>query len=312
MDGGLPISVMPPAPSRAASVAVVIPHRNDVARLWRCLLALMPQADAATEVVVVDNASTNPLDGVRAAHPGLSIVVEPQAGAAHARNAGVAATVAPIVLFLDCDCVPAPDWLARARASLERADLVGGRVDVFDEAEPGSPEASETGPGERRGNRTGAQAFEAIFAFNNRAYVETKGFSVTANLATRRDVLQAVGGFRDGVSEDLDWCRRATALGFRLAYDDAMRVAHPSRGDWPALRRKWERLTREGFGLERSRLRWGLRALAMPPSALVHAPRALRHASLPRRDRLAAVGMLLRLRTARAGWMLRQALTGRP
>ena len=64
--------------------------------------------------------------------------------------------------------------------------------------------------------------------------------------------------------------------------------------------------------LERSRLRWGLKALVMPPSALVHAPHALRHAGLPAGERLAAAGMLLRLRTARAGWMLRQALTGRP
>lgn len=122
--------------------------------------------------------------------------------------------------------------MAVARKTLERhtADLVGGRVSVFDETPP---------------PRTGAQAFEVAFAFDNRAYIAAKGFSVTANLVTRRDVFLATGPFVHGVSEDLDWCRRATAKGFRLAYDDDLRVGHPSRNDWPALRRKWQRVAED-------------------------------------------------------------------
>ena len=34
-----------------------------------------------------------------------------------------------------------------------------------------------------------------MFAFDNRTYVEAKGFSVTANLFTTRAVFDAVGGF---------------------------------------------------------------------------------------------------------------------
>jgi GT2 family glycosyltransferase len=285
-----------------ASAAVIIPHRNDVARLGRCLDALMPQVGAGIEVVVVDNASTESLDGVRVAHPRVRIVTEPRAGAAHARNRGVAETAAPLLLLLDCDCVPAPDWLAAARAAAGRADLVGGRVDVFDETPP---------------PRTGAQAFEAIFAFDNRSYVERKGFSVTANMTVRRDAFDAVGPFVHGLSEDVDWCRRARAKGFRLVYADDMRVSHPSRGDWPALERKTRRVTGELFALEGTgpgaRLKWGLRALVMPASIAAHAPRALRHPALSGpRERLAALGTLARLRLARMAWMLRQAATGRP
>ncbi len=281
--------------------AIIIPHYNDTVRLGRCLAALMPQVGPGTEVLVVDNGSTDSLDAVRAAFPGLRIVIEAAKGAANARNRGVAETAAPFLVFLDSDCLPAPGWLAAAQTALTRstADLVGGRVEVFDETP---------------GPRTGAQAFEAVFAFDNRAYVERRGFSVTANLVTRREVFLATGPFVHGLSEDLDWCRRAVAKGFRLAYDDTLRVAHPSRGDWPALARKWRRLTAEGFGVNgRSparRLLWAGRALLMPVSVLAHAPRILRHPALRGGERTRALRTLLRLRLARMRWMLGQALRG--
>lgn len=280
--------------------AVIIPHYNDVARLLRCLSGLYPQLRDGLELVVIDNASTDSLDAVRAAHPGLRIVTEPAKGAANARNRGVAETTAPLLVFLDCDCVPAPDWLATALRHAGTADLVGGRIDVFDETPP---------------PRTGAQAFEAVFAFDNRAYVERKGFSVTANLLTRRDVFLATGPFVHGLSEDLDWCRRATSRGFRLTYADTLRVSHPSRGDWAALARKWRRLTDEGFGVNGhspvARVRWAAKALVMPVSILVHLPRVLTSKTLSTPDeRLRALATLARLRLTRMGWMLMQALRG--
>ena len=283
-----------------AEAAIIIPHYNDVTRLCRCLTALTPQIGPGIELVVVDNGSTESLDPLRASWPGLRLVTEAAQGAAHARNRGVAETGAPLLFFLDCDCLPAPDWLQTALAVCGRADVTGGRIEVFDETPP---------------PRTGAQAFEAVFAFDNRAYVTRQGFSVTANLLTRRDVFAATGPFRAGLSEDLDWCRRATARGYRLAYEDGLRVGHPSRGDWPALCRKWRRLTEEGFGVNgtspRRRLAWAGRALLMPLSILVHLPRVLRHPALrDHGERGRALATLARLRLLRMRWMLAQALRG--
>jgi GT2 family glycosyltransferase len=287
-----------------AEAAVIIPHYNDVVRLQRCLAALWPQVGALApgrvEVLVVDNASSESPGPLRALWPDLRIVTEPKKGAAEARNRGVAETAAPVLLFLDCDCLPAPDWLATALAVAPLADVTGGRVEVFDETPP---------------PRSGAQGFETVFAFDNRGYVENRGFSVTANLVTRRDVFLATGPFVHGLSEDLDWCRRATARGFRLVYADGLRVGHPSRGDWAALSRKWRRLTDEGFGVNgrgwAARARWAARALAMPLSILAHAPRVLRHPAL--RDggeRARALATLARLRLTRMAWMLEQAVRG--
>lgn len=277
--------------------AIIIPHYNDHARLERCLTALVQNDLSGGEVVVADNGSDPPLDRIATRFPAIRFVTEPARGAAAARNRGVTETIAPLLFFLDADCVPAPDWVATARQVSRPGMVIGGRIDVFDEG---------------AGPRSGAQAFETVFAFNQRAYVRDKGFSVTANLLTTRAVFQAVGPFVAGLSEDVEWCHRATAAGFPLVYEDMLRVQHPSRGDWPALRKKWRRMTDEGFGSAgqnlSGRLRWAAKALMMPVSILVHLPKVLRHPALrDGRERMRCAGVLARLRLTRAGWMLRQA-----
>ena len=294
-------TAIPDPNSAAPTAAVIIPHYNDALRLERCLSALTAGGIDGAEVVVVDNGSTQPLDAIRATFPMVRFLIETEKGAAAARNCGVRETTAPLLVFIDADCIPAPDWLAMARKVAPRADLIGGRVDVFDETSP---------------PRSGAEAFEAVFAFNFRNYIEVQGFTGAGNLVTRRDVFEDVGDFVNGVSEDRDWSMRAVAKGYRLIYEDGMVVSHPSRSDWPALRHKWRRLTSElcasnGFSA-RDRLRWGLRGLAMPVSALAHLPRIFTSPQLASPgERLRAAATLIRLRGLRMVWMVRQSLGGR-
>ena len=295
------------APSVAAggapTVAVIIPHYEDPERLARCLEALAREDLSGVEVAVVDNASPTapPPEALKAAHPHVRFLVEAEKGAAAARNRGVAETAAPNLLFIDSDCVPCPGWIAAARRAIGAAPLVGGHVGTFDETPP---------------PRSGAEAFEAVFAFDFQDYIERKGFSGAGNLLTTRAVFDAVGGFRGGVSEDREWTRRAVAAGHPLIYRAEMAVVHPTRQDWGALERKWRRMTSEMWELHRedagggarARLLWAGRALLMPASVLAHLPRVMgsdRLASGAERRRAAAT--LLRLRIARMGWMLRQA-----
>ena len=282
----------------APETAIIIPHYNDVVRLDRCLAALRQNDLSGCEVLVVDNGSSVSLDEVKARYPEFRFVIETEKGAAAARNRGVAETTAGLLMFIDADCIAAPDWVATGRRVAHRADLIGGRVSVFDETAP---------------PRSGAEAFETVFAFDFRQYIEVQGFSGTGNLVTRRDVFDDVGPFRGGMSEDRDWSFRATAKGYRLIYVDELRVGHPSRQDWQALRGKWRRITQEMFGQSggglTARVKWALKGLAMPVSILVHIPRILAHPDLSGPgERLRAIGTLVRLRLLRMIWMLRQAL----
>jgi len=272
-----------------AAVSVIIPHYDDLARLDLCLAALEAQdlPRDAFEIVVADNASPAGLAAVEAVAGGRArVVLAAEKGAGPARNAGVAASKAPLLAFTDCDCVPAPGWLSAGLAALETCDLAGGRmvVSVTDERA-----------------MTGAEAFEKVFAFDNRSYVEKKGFSVTANLFCGRAVFDATGPFRTGVSEDVEWCHRAGRKGYRLGYAERAVVAHPARRDWGELKRKWQRMNVEGFGLAmqggKGRLRWIGRNLTMPLSIVAHAPRVLTSPLLPDAGaRARALAMLARVR----------------
>lgn len=272
------------------TLAIIIPHYNDATRLARCLEALEPQLDAGVEVVVADNASPCDLSGVAARFDWVHVVIQPEKGAGPARNAGIAATTAPWLAFIDADCIAAPDWVSRAKLIATGAGdtITGGRVDVFDETPP---------------PRTGAEAFEAVFAFKMERYLREEAFLGAGNLIVSRAGFEQAGPFRPAVAEDKEWSQRAASRGLTLAYDDSLAVSHPSRSDWTALARKWERLVSEDYKLGVSRVTWVLKALAMPASALAHLPRILRAPQLSGGEKARAAATLFRLRLARMGWM---------
>lgn len=290
-------------PGRAAlTAAVIIPHYNDLERLGKCLDALAPQVAAAgdaVEVVIADNTSPIDMGPTIAAYPWARFVTEAEKGAGPARNCAVAESSAPWLFFIDADCIPEPDWLANGLALVTQggADMWGGRVDTFDETPaPKSP----------------TEAFETVFAFHQKHYVENRGFSVTANLIAARHVFETAGGFRNGVPEDIEWCRRARSHGFSLVYANDLAVAHPTRQNWPAMEKKMRRLTSERLGMfgtsPKHRLLWAVRAFLVPGYAAIQAPQALRYPGLSPRDRLGALGVLMRITGVRMVWMWRQAL----
>ncbi|TAJ70613.1 MAG: glycosyltransferase [Phenylobacterium sp.] len=277
----------------SARVSVIVPHYHDLPALGLCLSALGRQTyPHPFEIVVADNASPEGREAVAAAIAGRAkLVVVEERGAGPARNGGVAAASGGLLAFTDCDCVPEPDWLSRGLAALERGDLVGGRMTVLLE-EAGRPRPAE--------------AFEAVFAFDNERYIREMGFSVTANLFCRKAVFEKVGGFRVGMSEDLEWCQRAGAAGYRIVYEPLAVVGHPARRTWEELRAKWRRLSAETFALTADRpmgsLRWFLRSLLLPVSAVAHTPKVLASPALTSwPQRLGALGVLYRLRFWRLG-----------
>lgn len=283
-----------PAPPQ---VSVIIPHYNDLGGLELCLESLRRQRLARDrfEIIVADNNSAGGVGAVRRMAPDIAVVPAPEQGAGPARNAGVAVARGRILAFIDADCVAEKDWLIEGIAALDRYDYAGGQV-VTKIADP------------RR--MTPAEAVEAVFAFNFRRYIEEDKFSGTGNLFVPRSVFDRVGGFRAGVSEDMDWCRRANAMGLRLGYAERAVVHHPARREWRDLKRKWDRIIDERIALAREQPRWRLRWLryagTIAVSPLIHWVRVVRSPRLvgPRAKYRGLLG-LLRIRSYRAGRMLR-------
>lgn len=270
-------------------ISVIIPHYNDLENLRQCLDLLDAQSvpRERIEVLVADNNSPVGLPAVKEATDGRAeVIVEARKGAGLARNAGAAAASADILAFVDSDCRPAPDWIENGLKALETCDVVGGRVRVGRGA---------------TGSLTPAEAFECVFAFDIESYVRRKGFVPSGNMFVRRETFEKVGGFRGGVSEDVEWGRRAGSKGMKLDYGHDVMVEHPARATWAELTSKWRRMSLEAYLLMREqpmgRLKWLARSWAVLLSPFVHVFKVLSSPELEApSDRAKAVGALFAIR----------------
>lgn len=279
------------------TVSVIIPHYQDLPALERCLESLDKQTfpSAAIEIIVCDNNSTSltalsEMIGARA-----RVTIETTKGAGPARNRGVRESRGSILAFIDCDCVAEPTWIENGVKALHDDEIVGGRVTVFSDA----------------AIPTGADLFEQIFAFDFKTYIEKKGFTGAGNLFCSKETFLSVGYFANGVSEDLEWSRRAVSKGFKLTYAPDVVVAHPTRPDWWSLREKWRRMVREEFLTRKlagkSRTSWLARQVLVAASPFVHFVKVLKTTLSPA-EKLRAIGTLWRIRWWRMGEGLRIAL----
>jgi len=99
--------------------AVVIPVYNRSATIQRALDSVLAQSYPATEIVVVDDGSTDDSAGLIQAYDGVRYVQQENAGASAARNLGVAQSTAPWIAFLDSDDYWRPGHLERVAAAIE-------------------------------------------------------------------------------------------------------------------------------------------------------------------------------------------------
>jgi glycosyltransferase involved in cell wall biosynthesis len=110
-------------PNSAADIAVIIPTYGRPQKTARAIRSVVAQSEVAPEIVVVDDASPEPF----ALPPDLAdaqirvLRLSQNSGPAGARNAGVEASRAPVIAFLDSDDFFLPGTLASRLAALERA-----------------------------------------------------------------------------------------------------------------------------------------------------------------------------------------------
>lgn len=271
-------------------LSIVVPHLNQPELLTLFLRSLHDQFDMSrVEVIVVDNGSRRLPEAEIAPFPAVRLAEEAIPGPGPARNKGVALSSAPLIAFTDSDVLLAPDWMPKLFARFEdpETQIIGGEIRVFPE-DPGNP--------------TMAEAYECVYAFPQSDYIPKKGFSVSANLATRREVFDAVGPFAGiEIAEDTDWGQRATRMGYKVIYAPEVVVFHPARRAMGDLYRKWDRNIShhyEAFARgPAGKLKWLAKAGALVVSPPAHIPK------IAASDRLS--GLRPRLLALRGLWALR-------
>jgi mycofactocin glycosyltransferase len=218
-----PPGIDPPAltPTPPA-VQVVVPAFDRPELLDACLACL-----GTADVVVVDDASTSPEVARVAVLHGARLVRHPDnRGPAAARNSGLAATTAPVVAFLDADCLATPGWLQRLLPLFDdpRVAAVAPRV---------IPRSVGDGVLARH-----ERSRSALDMGPHRALVRRGsplGFLPSAALLVRRDALAGNGFDEDlRLGEDVDLVWRLADAGWQVRYEPDVVVHHEMRASYRA------------------------------------------------------------------------------
>jgi len=206
-------------------VSVVVATRNRSDWLDDCLATLVAQrTDRVVEFVVVDNASTDATaDVVRswaARDDRVRLVAEPNLGLSRAKNAGLSAAAGDVVLFTDDDVVVDGGWAQALADCLDdhpETGFVTGRIEAPGDEVPRREVALKR---ERE-----PQVFDATSIGN---------LGHSASMATRRDVLEAIGGFDEALgaggpfrsAPEADFFDRVLSAGWTGRYEPGAVAYH--------------------------------------------------------------------------------------
>lgn len=232
-----------PAPGKLTSI--VICSHDALAKTRACLESLRRTADPdhPTELLVVDNGSTDGSAEWLAAQPDVRLVRNAEnAGAPRARNQALALTRGAYVAFLDNDVVVTPGWLERMLCHAEM-DASSGFVGAQADRASHGQQVDHEGPKD-----PGAiAAFAARIAAANHRQARATTTLASFCVLVRRAVLDELGGFDERFSpwgfEDDDLTVRAHLAGYRNKIALDVFVRHDSYAG-PKLERHTQLLLR--------------------------------------------------------------------
>lgn len=228
-----------------ASASIVICTRHRPRELTDCLASIAAGGEAAREVIVVDN-GPDPETEAAARAANARYVIEPRPGLNIARNTGLRASNADVVVFVDDDVRPEPGFVDALLRRFDRNDVgvVCGLV---------LPLVLET---------DAQVGFEYALGFGGMGFLPLsfdRGFlagwrwgpplwelGAGANMAVRRDMALRVGGFDErlgagvlgGCGDDTDFWHNILASGGIVRYEPLSVVRHRHRETWSALERQ--------------------------------------------------------------------------
>ncbi|HXJ34472.1 MAG TPA: glycosyltransferase family 2 protein [Candidatus Eisenbacteria bacterium] len=202
-----------------STASIIVPAYNAADTLPKCLRALAPSIGTTTDLVVVDDGSTDASAAVAEAL-NVQVLRRPAPdGPAAARNHGVRHTTGEVLVFVDADVEVAPGAVARALETLAAAPELAGVFGSYDDR-PSAPGL--------------VSQFRNLLHHYVHQHGAAEAFTFWAGFgALRRDAFVAAGGFDErgaiNAIEDVDLGYRLRASGFRLRLDRDMLCTHHKR-----------------------------------------------------------------------------------
>jgi len=199
--------------SGAPPIDVVVPVYNKLAFILDAVGSVANAVDAhpGARLFIVDNGSTDGSYELLLEHFGSRAHISRLMSGtiAAVRNAGAKQGHAPIISFIDCDCLIPRDYFARLETVLSEthAEATGCLVLL-----PPNP-----------------TWVEAVWnRMHDDGVSQNETWINSANFAVRRMIFEQVGGFNERLEtgEDAELCQRIRGAGGRLVEDARLGVAH--------------------------------------------------------------------------------------
>lgn len=230
--------------------------RELLARALRSALSALDRAALTGELIVVDNASTDgTLAMLSSEFPAARVIANPtNVGFTRANNQALAVSEGRCLFLLNPDAELEPGALSALIAYLDapgndRVGIVGPQLVYPDGALQSSRRRFPTFTTALL-ESTPLQDYFPHHPSLSRYHVRDTAddavqdvdWVVGAAMLARRAVYDTIGGFDESFfmySEELDWCRRAVAAGWRVVYFPRARVVHhEARSSGQALARR--------------------------------------------------------------------------
>jgi len=204
-------------------MSVIIPVFNGEKTIIACLDSLASQKRLPDEIVVIDNGSTDQTVSLvkqwvlSHSNIPLHLTSESTPGPSAARNRGVELAKGERLLFLDADCIAAPDWLQR----------------ISDEMDAGTPAVG--GPYQSHISMSSIEKYAAMSWFFGSSHTVLRlshpfitRFLLGGNMAVFRRYWNEVKGFDETLraGEDMDISFRLNKVAFPLKYIPHLAVSH--------------------------------------------------------------------------------------
>lgn len=198
--------------------SIIIPSYQSAQTITACLEAVFKQGfDQSFEVIVVDSSTDETPAIIRQKFPQVRLIALPrQTYPGTARNLGIQQAQGSVIVFLDSDCVPASDWLARHVAGHQQGySIVGGAVIN------GTPDS-------RVGWASYISEFREFLPYGQARPV---AHIPTCNISYNANIFHQYGGFPDEYypQEDLIFNWMLSKQGEHILFDPAIQVAHMHR-----------------------------------------------------------------------------------
>ena len=239
--------------------SIIIPTYNRPKKLADCLefLLHLDYPRDRFEVIVIDDGSDIPLNPtvVRFLEKlAVTLIRQPNAGPAAARNTGVKRAKGEFLAFIDDDCAPSPDWLKKLAHRFAKIPdhAIGGRTlnALF----------------ENLYSTASQNLIDASYAYYN-PIPNQASFFASNNLTVPAAHFHSIGGFdiTFKTSEDRDFCDRWRHHGFQMTYTPEILIYHSHPLNFRAFWRQHFNYGRGAYRYHQATARRGTERLRPDP-----------------------------------------------